>query len=123
MSAAPSVCEFFRKKTPVEGRPILIRAPLINLGKLYATAQGGIPSYSFVSNRAIHGVVIAQDMLEQIPATPDPRYTLDLLDPRNAGDQASPHGPRGDACATDACTAAPRHVAHPLPRERFRSRP
>jgi hypothetical protein len=63
-------------------------APLINLGKLYATAQGGIPSYSFVSNRSIHVVVIAEDMLEKIPATVDPRYTIDLLDPRNAGDQA-----------------------------------
>jgi hypothetical protein len=63
-------------------------APLINLGKLYATAQGGIPSYSFVSNRAIHGVVISQEMLAHVPATPDPRYALDLLAPRHAGDQA-----------------------------------
>jgi hypothetical protein len=63
-------------------------APLINLGKLYATVQGGIPSYSFVSNRTIHVVVIAEEMLEKIPATADPRYTVDLLDPRNAGDAA-----------------------------------
>ncbi|MBW1684062.1 MAG: hypothetical protein JRS35_03275 [Deltaproteobacteria bacterium] len=63
-------------------------APLINLGKLYATAQGGIPSYSFVANRAIHSVVMADDMREKSPPTADPRYTIDLLDPRNAGDQA-----------------------------------
>jgi hypothetical protein len=80
---------------PFMGRPfeeseaaMPFMAPLINLGKLYATAQGGIPSYSFVSNRSIHVVVIAEDMLEKIPATVDPRYTIDLLDPRNAGDQA-----------------------------------
>ena len=42
---------------------------MVNLGKLYATAQGGIPSHSFVSNRAIHVVVIPQDRLAEIPAT------------------------------------------------------
>ena len=80
---------------PLLGRPfeeseaaMPFMAPLINLGKLYATAQGGIPSYSFVANRSIHTVLMAEDMLEKIPATADPRYTIDLLDPRNAGDQA-----------------------------------
>jgi hypothetical protein len=80
---------------PFVGRPfeeseaaIPFMAPLINLGKLYSTAQGGIPSHSFVANRAIHAVVMADDMREKGPATADPRYTIDLLDPRNAGDQA-----------------------------------
>jgi hypothetical protein len=63
-------------------------APLVNLGKLYATAQGGIPSHSFVSNRAIHVVVIAQDRLDEIPALAEPRFAVELLEPSNAGDQA-----------------------------------
>jgi hypothetical protein len=33
-------------------------------------------------------VVMADDMREKSPPTADPRYTIDLLDPRNAGDQA-----------------------------------
>jgi hypothetical protein len=63
-------------------------APLLNLGKLYATAQGGMVPYAFVSSRALHPVLLREDMKDQLPLEADPRFAAELADPRHAGDLA-----------------------------------
>jgi hypothetical protein len=58
-------------------------APLFNLGAIYAVEQGGIPSYTFVTNAKIHPFVLSPEGQKRYPALYDP---ADLRDPRIATD-------------------------------------
>ncbi|APR78459.1 Hypothetical protein A7982_03806 [Minicystis rosea] len=60
-------------------------APLFNLGALYAVAQGGVPSYTFVTNPQLHSFVFSAAGKERYPELYDP---ADLRDPRVASDPA-----------------------------------
>jgi hypothetical protein len=70
------------------GAPMPFSVPLINLGKLYATAQGGFVPYSFTSDRAIHVVVVPPEKRAAIPAAADPRYAIELSEPGKRDDLA-----------------------------------
>ncbi len=63
-------------------------APLMNLGKLYATAQGGMVPYTFSADAAIHGVLLSPWGQEHMPPAVDPRSVIPTLDPANAGNLA-----------------------------------
>jgi hypothetical protein len=80
---------------PLLGRPfdnaraaMPYTAPLLNLGKLYAATQGGIVPYAFVSNPAIHPLLLRREMGPALDVGADPRYALELADPSRAGDLA-----------------------------------
>jgi hypothetical protein len=80
---------------PLLGRPfdnaraaMPYTAPLLNLGKLYAATQGGVAPYSFVSNPAIHPLLGRREARPALETGADPRYALELADPRHAGDLA-----------------------------------
>lgn len=65
------------------GEDIPFYAPLFNLGALYAVQQGGIPSYTFVTNPKIHPFVFSAQGKARYPELYDP---ADLRDPRLASD-------------------------------------
>lgn len=81
---------------PVPGRsawqtaaaPMPWMVPLANLGKLYATEQGGFVPWSFSVDRSVHAVLVRADAQARVPGAADPRYTLELADPGRAGDPA-----------------------------------
>ncbi|HEY5658558.1 MAG TPA: hypothetical protein VIY27_12290 [Myxococcota bacterium] len=80
---------------PLLGRPfdnaradMPYTAPLLNLGKLYAAAQGGIVPFAFVSNPAIHPLLARPEAQRALEVGADPRYAIPLADPRHAGDLA-----------------------------------
>jgi len=62
--------------------------PLLNLGKLYAVAQGGFVPWSFVSNPALNPVRIRREARGRVSPGPDPRIAVALADPRHNGDPA-----------------------------------
>jgi hypothetical protein len=64
-----------------EDAPIPYAAPLLNLAKLYAVVQGGIPSHAFVIDSAIHGLLITPALQNRVPPSPDPRLMSDLSNP------------------------------------------
>lgn len=70
------------------GDPMPYMLPLINLGKLYATAQGGYVPYTFDSDPSIHSVVVRKELRGRLPGSAPPRYALELEDPARAGDLA-----------------------------------
>lgn len=68
--------------------PMPFVAPLLNLGKLYAAAQGGIVPYTFASDPSIHPVLLSEQGRRRLPRAADPRYVIDFLAPEHAGDLA-----------------------------------
>jgi len=80
---------------PYLGRPLDDAAarvpyavPLLNVGALYAVAQGGVPSYGFYLTPQIHGVVLREDVRARFPKPLDRRYAIDLAMPEHADDPA-----------------------------------
>jgi hypothetical protein len=61
-------------------------APLFNLGALYAVEQGGIPSYTFVTNPKLHSFVFSAKGRARYPELYDP---ADLRNPMVAADPAA----------------------------------
>lgn len=61
-------------------------APLFNMGALYAVEQGGIPSYTFVTNARIHPFVFSARGRARYPELYDP---ADLRRPEIAADPAA----------------------------------
>jgi hypothetical protein len=71
---------------PLLGRPledadarVPYAAPLLNLGQIYATEQGGIPAHTFAASRPIHHVLMRDDPVRRFPAYPSRTYPLELL--------------------------------------------
>jgi len=62
--------------------------PLLNLGALYAVAQGGVPPYGFYVSPQIHGIVMRAEARPHFPYAVDRRYAIDLADPAHADDTA-----------------------------------
>jgi hypothetical protein len=62
--------------------------PLLNLGALYAVAQGGVPAYGFYVNPQIHGIVRREGTRALYPHIIDRRYAIDLALPARANDTA-----------------------------------
>jgi hypothetical protein len=80
---------------PYLGRPldnaaasVPFAVPLLNLGALYAVAQGGVPPYGFYVTPQIHGIVMRKDTRARFPYVIDRRYAIDLADPARADDTA-----------------------------------
>lgn len=80
---------------PLLGRPfddtraaIPYAVPLLNLGKLYAVAQGGFVPFAFVSNPAIHPLLLREEARLDVPVEADPRIAVALADPQRARDLA-----------------------------------
>ena len=80
---------------PYLGRPfdeaaalVPYAVPLLNLGQLYATAQGGVVPYAFVFNPHLHSVLMRQSMRELAPRAVDRRYAIDLARPGRSEDTA-----------------------------------
>jgi hypothetical protein len=78
---------------PLLGRPfddaealVPYAAPLLNLGKLYALEQGGIPSFLFAFDRATNALRIKPERVGKVPMAVSPGYAFQLLDPAHAGD-------------------------------------
>ena len=63
-------------------------APLANLGKLYALAQGGMVPRGFYVDPAIHGVLLTDWGRDHLPASADPRVAIQALDPARGGGAA-----------------------------------
>jgi hypothetical protein len=68
--------------------PMPWHVPLANLGKLYATEQGGYVPDAFAIDPSVHAVLVRDDAREHLPAAADPRHALELADPSRAGDPA-----------------------------------
>jgi hypothetical protein len=64
--------------------PMPYSAPLLNLGQLYATAQGGLVPYTFMFNPYLHYVVFKAEWREAV----DRRYAIDLAAPEHRDDDA-----------------------------------
>jgi hypothetical protein len=77
-----------RRAWQTAAAPMPWQVPLANLGKLYATEQGGFVPHSFSVDRALHAVVVRDDAWPRVPAAADPRFTLELADPERGGDPA-----------------------------------
>ncbi len=80
---------------PYLGRPlddaaarVPFAVPLLNLGALYAVAQGGIPPYGFYVTPQIHGIVLREEAHARYPHVLDRRYAVDLAIPERANDVA-----------------------------------
>jgi hypothetical protein len=80
---------------PYLGRPlddararVPYAVPLLNLGALYAVAQGGVPPYGFYVNPHLHGVVLREGVRERYPHVVDRRYAVELARPERAADTA-----------------------------------
>jgi hypothetical protein len=58
---------------PLEDRDALVpyAVPLLNLGQLYATEQGGFPAYTFAISPVTHHVLVRDDMAREFPRYPD----------------------------------------------------
>jgi hypothetical protein len=65
------------------GQPIPYYAPLLNLGALYAVAQGGIPPYVFTTSPRLHPFVFSPEGRARFPDLYDP---ADLREPKLATD-------------------------------------
>lgn len=63
-------------------------APLLNLGKLYATEQGGMVPHTFASDPSIHSALMTEEGERRLPPAADPRYVLRSLGPGNERDLA-----------------------------------
>jgi hypothetical protein len=73
---------------PYLGRPlddsrarVPYAVPLLNLGQLYAMAQGGIAPFTFAHSRALHAVVWRPEARRSFPPVVDRRYAIDLAKP------------------------------------------
>jgi len=64
--------------------PMPYSVPLLNLGQLYATAQGGLVPYTFMFNPYLHTVVFKAEWHEAV----DRRYAIDLAAPEHRDDDA-----------------------------------
>ncbi len=80
---------------PYLGRPldnaaarVPFAVPLLNLGALYAMAQGGVPPYGFYVTPQIHGIVMRAETRARYPHVIDRRYAIDLAEPSRADDIA-----------------------------------
>ena len=80
---------------PYLGRPqddslarVPYAVPLLNLGALYAVAQGGVPPYGFYVSPEIHGIVLREAARARYPHVIDRRYAIDLALPSRADDAA-----------------------------------
>jgi hypothetical protein len=73
---------------PLDDRlaPVPFAVPLLNLGQLYAVAQGGLPPYGFYVSPHIHAVVLREGARERYPKTVDRRYAAELAVPARADD-------------------------------------
>lgn len=60
-------------------------APLLNLGKLYATEQGGIPSFVFAFDRATNAIRVRPERVGKVPIAASPGYSDPILDPERGG--------------------------------------
>ena len=67
-----------------ERAPMPYSVPLLNLGQLYATSQGGLVPYTFMFNPHLHAVVFQAEWHKAV----DRRYAIDLADPRRRDDPA-----------------------------------
>ncbi len=65
--------------------PVPYAVPLLNLGQLYATEQGGFPPYTFALTWQLHPVVWRADARETYPQVVDRRYALELARRRALG--------------------------------------
>ncbi len=63
-------------------------APLLNLGKLYATEQGGMVPHTFASDPSIHSALLTEEGERRLPPAADPRYVLQTRVPGNEGNLA-----------------------------------
>jgi hypothetical protein len=68
--------------------PVPYAVPLLNLGQLYATAQGGVVPYAFVFNPHLHSVLMREAMRQRAPRAVDRRYAIDLARPGRTHDTA-----------------------------------
>jgi hypothetical protein len=66
--------------------PVPYAVPLLNLGQLYTTAQGGVVPYAFMFNPHLHSVLMRQAMRELAPLAVDRRYAIDLARPGRTQD-------------------------------------
>jgi hypothetical protein len=64
--------------------PMPFSVPLLNLGQLYCTAQGGIVPYTFMVNPYLHAVLLKRGWQQPV----DRRYAIDLASPRHRDDPA-----------------------------------
>jgi hypothetical protein len=76
---------------PLLGRPLAdadarvpYAVPLLNLGQIYATEQGGMPAHTFAVSRPTHHVLLRDDPPRRFPAYPSRTYPL-LLAREGAG--------------------------------------
>jgi hypothetical protein len=58
--------------------PVPYAAPLLNLGQIYATEQGGMPAHTFAVSRPTHHVLLRDDPVRPFPAYPSRTYPLVL---------------------------------------------
>ena len=70
---------------PLLGRPLEDRharvpyaVPLLNLGQLYATEQGGFPAYTFAVSPVTHHVLVRDDAASAFPPAPDRNFPVML---------------------------------------------
>lgn len=67
--------------------PMPYVVPLVNLGQLYATAQGGYAPHSFALSWQIHPVLLRDEARRAFPPTVDRSYARDLAKPALVGDR------------------------------------
>jgi len=63
--------------------PMPYSVPLLNLGQLYATSQGGLVPYTFMYNPYLHAVIFQAEWHEAV----DRRYAIDLAAPAHRDDR------------------------------------
>lgn len=80
---------------PLLGRPlddaealVPYAAPMLNLGQIYATEQGGMPAHTFAVSRPTHHVLLREDPVRQFPNYPSRTYPLVLA--RDGGGEGTP---------------------------------
>jgi hypothetical protein len=73
---------------PYLGRPlddaqalVPYAVPLLNLGQLYATAQGGLTPYTFALSWQMHPVVMRKEEQQRFPQQVDRKYAAELARP------------------------------------------
>jgi hypothetical protein len=73
---------------PLEDRAALVpyAAPLLNLGQLYATEQGGFPAYTFAISPVTHHVLVRDDAARAFPPVPDRNFPVLLAREGGAAD-------------------------------------
>jgi hypothetical protein len=79
---------------PYLGRPlddaraaVPYAVPLLNLGQLYATAQGGFAPFTFAHSPWVHPVVWKEAARRDFPQVVNRRYAIDLARPGSRDDQ------------------------------------